>query len=164
LIQVHPKGIRHIRADRRVSEWPAPQHRSIVAATTNSRQVAVALSSGEILYFEMDSDGQLAGFEGKKKMSGTVTCLSLGEVPEGRIRSSFLVVGCDDSTVRIFSLDSDSTLESKSVQALTSPPSSLSMQDSTGSLDPAAATGSTLYTSTLASTAESTSAPTSISP
>lgn len=148
LIQVHPKGIRHIRADKRVSEWPAPQHRSIVAATTNSRQVAVALSSGEIVYFEMDSDGQLAEFEEKKEMSGTVTCLSLGEVPEGRVRSSFLAVGCDDSTVRIFSLDPDSTLESKSVQALTSPPSSLcimSMQDSTGSLDPAASTRSTLY-------------------
>lgn len=147
LIQVHPKGIRHIRVDRRVSEWPAPQHRSIVAATTNSRQVAVALSSGEIVYFEMDSDGQLAEFEEKKEMSGTVTCLSLGEVPEGRTRSSFLAVGCDDSTVRILSLDPDSTLESKSVQALTSPPSSLcimSMQDSTGTGDPSSGR-STLY-------------------
>jgi splicing factor 3B subunit 3 len=46
LIQVHPKGIRHILVDRRVNEWPAPQHRSIVAAATNERQVAVALSSG----------------------------------------------------------------------------------------------------------------------
>jgi splicing factor 3B subunit 3 len=125
LLQVHPKGIRHIRADRRVNEWPAPQHRTIVAATTNSRQVAVALSSGEIVYFEMDSDGQLAEYEEKKEMTGTVTCLSLGEVPEGRLRSSFLAVGCDDSTVRILSLDPDSTLESKSVQALTSAPSAL---------------------------------------
>lgn len=125
LLQVHPKGIRHIRADGRVNEWPAPQHRSIVAATTNSRQVAVALSSGEIVYFEMDSDGQLAEYEEKKEMTGTVTCLSLGEVPKGRIRSSFLAVGCDDSTVRILSLDPDSTLESKSIQALTSAPSSL---------------------------------------
>jgi len=133
LLQVHPKGIRHIRADRRVNEWPAPQHRSIVAASTNSRQVAVALSSGEIVYFEMDSDGQLAEYEEKKEMSGTVTCLSLGEVPEGRVRSSFLAVGCDDATVRMLSLDPDSTLESKSVQALTSAPSSLcimSMPDS----------------------------------
>ncbi|CUS08309.1 unnamed protein product [Tuber aestivum] len=133
LLQVHPKGIRHIRADRRVNEWPAPQHRSIVAASTNSRQVAVALSSGEIVYFEMDNDGQLAEYEEKKEMSGTVTCLSLGEVPEGRMRSSFLAVGCDDATVRILSLDPDSTLESKSVQALTSAPSSLcimSMPDS----------------------------------
>ena len=125
LIQVHPKGIRHIRADRRVNEWPAPQHRSIVAATTNERQVAVALSSGEIVYFEMDSDGSLAEYDEKREMSGTVTCLSLGEVPEGRVRSQFLAVGCDDSTVRILSLDPDSTLESKSVQALTSAPSAL---------------------------------------
>ncbi len=142
LVQVHPKGIRHIRADRRVNEWPAPQHRSIVAATTNERQVAVALSSGEIVYFEIDpSDGSLAEYDEKREMSGTVTCLSLGEVPEGRMRSPFLAVGCDDSTVRILSLDPESTLESKSVQALTSAPSALSimaMADSTSG-------GSTLY-------------------
>ena len=127
LIQVHPKGIRHIRADRRVNEWPAPQHRSIVAATTNERQVAVALSSGEIVYFEMDTDGSLAEYDERREMSGTVTCLSLGEVPEGRVRSQFLAVGCDDSTVRILSLDPDSTLEAKSVQALTSAPTALSI-------------------------------------
>ncbi len=141
LIQVHPKGIRHIRADKRVNEWPAPQHRSIVAATTNERQVAVALSSGEIVYFEMDIDGSLAEYDEKREMSGTVTCLSLGEVPEGRLRSQFLAVGCDDSTVRILSLDPESTLESKSVQALTSAPSALSimaMADSTSG-------GTTLY-------------------
>ncbi|KIV97670.1 pre-mRNA-splicing factor rse1, variant [Exophiala mesophila] len=134
LVQVHPKGIRHIRADKRVNEWPAPQHRSIVAASTNERQIAVALSSGEIVYFELDTDGSLAEYEERTEMNGTVTCLSLGDVPEGRVRSSFLAVGCDDSTVRILSLDPNSTLESKSVQALTSAPSSLSintMPDST---------------------------------
>ncbi|CAG8975436.1 hypothetical protein HYALB_00010383 [Hymenoscyphus albidus] len=141
LIQVHPKGIRHIRADRRVNEWAAPQHRSIVAATTNERQVAVALSSGEIVYFEMDSDGSLAEYDEKKEMSGTVTCLSLGEVPEGRVRSQFLAVGCDDSTVRILSLDPDSTLENKSVQALTSAPSALSIM----AMADSSSGGSTLY-------------------
>ncbi|KZF24133.1 hypothetical protein L228DRAFT_252598 [Xylona heveae TC161] len=141
LIQVHPKGIRHIRADRRVNEWPAPQHRSIVAATTNERQVAIALSSGEIVYFEMDSDGSLAEYDEKREMSGTVTCLSLGEVPEGRVRSPFLAVGCDDSTVRILSLDPDSTLENKSVQALTSAPSALSIM----SMADSSSGGSTLY-------------------
>ena len=133
LIQVHPRGIRHILVDKRVNEWPAPQHRTIVAATTNERQVVVALSSGEIVYFEMDADGSLAEYDEKRQMSGTVTCLSLGEVPEGRVRSSFLAVGCDDSTVRVLSLDPDSTLENKSVQALTSAPSALniiSMADS----------------------------------
>ena len=141
LVQVHPRGIRHIRPGGKVNEWPAPQHRTIVAATTNERQVAVALSSGEIVYFEMDTDGSLAEYDEKREMSGTVTCLSLGEVPEGRVRSSFLAVGCDDSTVRILSLEPDSTLENKSVQALTSAPSALNimpMKDSSSG-------GSTLY-------------------
>ncbi|KAI1609413.1 pre-mRNA-splicing factor rse1 [Exophiala viscosa] len=141
LIQVHPKGIRHIRADKRVNEWPAPQHRSIVAATANERQVAVALSSGEIVYFEMDTDGSLAEYDERREMTGTVTCLSLGDVPEGRVRSSFLAVGCDDSTVRILSLDPDSTLENKSVQALTSAPSALCIMGMTDSTSG----GTTLY-------------------
>ena len=141
LLQVHSKGIRHIRADKHINEWPAPQHRSIVTASTNERQVVVALSSGEIVYFEMDADGNLNEYDERREMTGTVTCLSLGEVPEGRVRSSFLAVGCDDSTVRVLSLDPDSTLENKSVQALTSAPSALaimSMTDSTSG-------GTTLY-------------------
>ncbi|PTB46472.1 Pre-mRNA-splicing factor rse1 [Trichoderma asperellum] len=140
LIQVHPKGIRHIR-NGQINQWDAPQHRSIVAASTNAHQVAIALSSGEIVYFEMDEDGSLAEYDEKKEMFGTVTCLSLGEVPEGRLRSSFLAVGCDDCTVRILSLDPESTLENKSVQALTAAPTSLaiiSMEDSSSG-------GSTLY-------------------
>lgn len=141
LIQVHPRGIRHLLAGGRVNEWPAPQHRSIVAAATNERQVAVALSSGEIVYFEMDTDGTLAEYDERRQMSGTVTCLSLGEVPEGRMRSSFLAVGCDDSTVRILSLDPDSTLENKSVQALTSAPSALSIMPMADS----SSGGTTLY-------------------
>lgn len=141
LIQVYAKGIRHIQAGGKVNEWPAPTHRSIVAASTNERQVAVALSSGEIVYFELDTDGTLAEYDERREMSGTITCLSLGDVPEGRMRSSFLAVGCDDSTVRVLSLDPDSTLESKSVQALSSAPSALrlmSMADSSSG-------GSTLY-------------------
>lgn len=140
LVQVHPRGIRHIR-NGVVNEWKAPQHRSIVAGATNERQVAVALSSGEVVYFEVDSDGSLAEYDERKEMSGTVTCLSLGRVLEGHLRSSFLAVGCDDSTVRILSLDPESTLESKSVQALTAAPSTLcimAMEDSSSG-------GSTLY-------------------
>ncbi|KAI0816518.1 pre-mRNA-splicing factor rse-1 [Xylaria sp. FL0064] len=140
LLQVHPKGIRHI-INGQINEWPAPQHRSIVAASTNARQVAVALSSGEIVYFEMDADGSLAEYDEKKEMFGTVTYLSLGDVPEGRLRSSFLAVGCDDCTVRVLSLDPESTLENKSIQALTAAPSSLSIM----SMEDSSAGGRTLY-------------------
>lgn len=124
LVQIHPRGIRHLRGGE-INEWPAPQHRSIVAVATNEQQIAVALSSGEIVYFEVDSDGSLAEYDEKKEIFSTVTCLSLGPVPEGRIRSPMLAVGCEDCTVRILSLDPDSTLESKSIQALTAAPSAL---------------------------------------
>ena len=141
LVQVHPKGIRHILANDKINEWSAPQHRSIVAAATNETQVAVALSSGELVYFEMDSDGSLQEYDEKPSMRGTVTCLSLGPVSEGRQRSSFLAVGCDDSTVRILSLDPEDTLASKSLQALTSAPSALLIMP----MNDSSSGGSTLY-------------------
>jgi splicing factor 3B subunit 3 len=52
--QIYPDGIRHIRNDRRVNEWKAPGKRSIVRCAINQRQVAIALSGGEIVYFELD--------------------------------------------------------------------------------------------------------------
>lgn len=127
LVQVHSRGIRLILPGGRINDWPAPQHRTIVAAATNEAQVVVALSSGEIVYFEKDDDGELAEYEERREMSGTVTSLSIGDVPEGRQRSPYLAVGCNDCTVRILSLDLDSTLENKSVQALSSAPSALSI-------------------------------------
>lgn len=53
-MQVYPEGIRHIRADKRVNEWRAPGKKSITRCTLNERQVVIALSGGEIVYFEMD--------------------------------------------------------------------------------------------------------------
>jgi splicing factor 3B subunit 3 len=141
MLQVHPRGIRHIRYSGNVEEWPAPSHRTIVAASTNERQVAIALSSGELVYFEIDAEGNLAEFEDKPQMTGTVTALSLGDVPEGRVRSSFLAVGCDDSTVRILSLDPDSTLDSKSIQAVSAAPTALRIM----SMHDSGSGGSTLY-------------------
>lgn len=39
LLQVHPNGIRHIKADKRVNEWKPPQHRVITHAACNGKQV-----------------------------------------------------------------------------------------------------------------------------
>ncbi|KAG7422627.1 Pre-mRNA-splicing factor rse1 [Fusarium oxysporum f. sp. rapae] len=126
LVQIHPKGIRHLLGGQ-INEWHVPQHRPIVAVATNERQIAITLSSGEIVYFEVDSDGSLAEYDEKEMISSTVTCLSLGPVPEGRLRSTVLAVGCEDCTVRILSLDPDSMLETKPMQALTAVPSALNI-------------------------------------
>ena len=125
LIQVHARGIRHIQADKQINEWKAPQHRLVVQATTNQRQVVIALSSGELVYFEIDDEGQLNEYEDRKQIPGGVTALSIAEVPEGRARTDFLAVGSEDSTVRIISLSPDNTLENLSLQALSAPASSL---------------------------------------
>ena len=53
--KIYPQGIRHIRADRRVNEWRTPGNRAIVKATTNKNQVVIALTGGEIVYFELDN-------------------------------------------------------------------------------------------------------------
>lgn len=129
LLQVHPQGIRHILADHRVNQWSAPQGKTIVTATTNKRQVVVALSSAELVYFELDLDGQLNEYQDRKAMGSTITALSIAEVPEGRQRTPYLAVGCEDQTVRIVSLDPESTLETISLQALTAPPSTICIAD-----------------------------------
>ncbi|KAK4936787.1 pre-mRNA-splicing factor rse1, partial [Elasticomyces elasticus] len=127
LVQIHSRGMRHVTADGAVDEWPAPAHRTIVAAATNRRQICLALSSGELAYFELDSDGALAEFSDRREISGTVTSLDMGMIPEGRERSMFVVVGCDDQTIRVLSLDVDSCLQQRSVQALSAVPTSIKL-------------------------------------
>lgn len=124
LMQVHPNGIRHIRADGRINEWKTPGKKTIVKVGCNRLQVIIALSGGELIYFEMDMTGQLMEVE-KCEMPGDVACLDIAPVPEGRQRSRFLAVGLYDSTIRIYSLDPDDCLVALSMQAVSSPPESL---------------------------------------
>lgn len=43
------------------------------------------------MYFELDLDGQLNEYQDRKAMGSTVLALSIGEVPEGRQRTPYLV-------------------------------------------------------------------------
>ncbi|RVW49412.1 Spliceosome-associated protein 130 B [Vitis vinifera] len=124
LMQVHPSGIRHIREDGRINEWRTPGKRTIVKVGSNRLQVVIALSGGELIYFEVDMTGQLMEVE-KHEMSGDVACLDIAPVPEGRQRSRFLAVGSYDNTIRILSLDPDDCMQILSVQSVSSPPESL---------------------------------------
>ena len=51
----------------------------------------VALNTAELVYFELDVDGSLNEYQDKKGMPAGVVCMSVGEVPVGRMRSMFLV-------------------------------------------------------------------------
>lgn len=124
LMQVHPNGIRHIREDGRINEWRTPGKRTISKVGSNRLQVVIALSGGELVYFEVDITGQLIEVD-KHEMSGDVACLDIAPVPEGRQRSRFLAVGSYDNTIRILSLDPDDGMQILSVQSVSSAPESL---------------------------------------
>jgi splicing factor 3B subunit 3 len=142
IIQIHPKGIRHIQGIQfpdessaaavhvDVTDWEPPAHRTIVACASNNRQVAIALSSGQIIYFECDSDGSLAMAEEQIDLDIKVNSLAMPDVPEGSVRAYFMAVGCSDKTVRIFNLSPDmegNILRGISVQGLSSQPTDLTI-------------------------------------
>ncbi|KAI9128782.1 hypothetical protein K1719_000265 [Acacia pycnantha] len=137
LVQVHPNGIRHIREDGRINEWRTPGKRTIAKVGSNRLQVVIALSGGELIYFEVDVTGQLMEVE-KHEMSGDVACLAIATIPEGRQKSRFLAVGSYDKTIRILSLSPDDCMQILSVQSVSSAPESLlflEVQASTGGED-----------------------------
>lgn len=53
----------------------------------------------------------------------------MGEVPEGRLRFKFLIVGFGDGTVRVLSLEPESCLDRVSMQALPSEPTAVSIAE-----------------------------------
>ncbi|KAI0244001.1 pre-mRNA-splicing factor rse1 [Massospora cicadina] len=125
VVQIHPQGIRHIRPDGRVNEWRPPKEKTIQAAATNPRQVLIALTGGELVYFELDALSQLAELSNRAVMASQVTSLCLGNVPAARQRFPFAVVGCADNTVRTLSLDPVSPMQPLSMQAVADIPVSL---------------------------------------
>ena len=132
LIQIYPEGIRHIRADKRVNEWRAPNKRQIVQCAVNQRQVVIALSGGDLVYFEMDITGQLNEYTERKDMGAEVICMALASVPAGELRTRFLAVGLNDDTVRIISLDPKDCLAPLASQGLPSPAESLCIVEMKG--------------------------------
>lgn len=126
LLQIHSQGIRHIRQDKRVSEWKTPGRRNIEQSCVNTRQVCIALSGGEIFYFELDAAGQLMEL-GHYEFGKEIKCLDMGIVPNSRARSSFLAVGFNDDTVnlQLLSLEPSDLLTQRSTMSLPDKPSSL---------------------------------------
>ena len=117
IVQVHPFGIHHLRADKRVNEWKPPRGKSIVTASSNNQQLVIALQGGEIIYFEVDANGSVSEFD-KKDFGHEISCLEVGFIPVGRARSRFLALGGWDNTVRIVSLDPEDCMNVLAVLAL----------------------------------------------
>ena len=126
IIQVYNKGIRHILKNKRANQWVT--EKTIVRATSNTRQVIVAYSGGEISYFELNNRVQLSETE-KLPLDFEVLSINIGPIPDGRIRSKFLAIGFNDNTVKLFSLDPDSCLQRLSNIVVPSRPESLCLAE-----------------------------------
>ena len=137
LVQVHARGVRSILESGAINEWPSPAHSTIVAASANERQLLLGLSSSELAFFFMGDDGVLNQLEEMPEMSGKVTALSVGQTPRGQMQAKYAVVGCDDCTIRVLSIELDSPLEPRSVQALSAVPTSIEVVEQ---VDPASDT------------------------
>jgi len=131
-IQVHPGQMRVISHDAKGSKasskaWTPPKTSSIVCAATNSRQVVLAFTGGNLQTFEYDAT--LRRPEDKEKLSlggGVEVCaIAIPPVATGRQRAPFCVVADTGNMVRVLSLERDKGLEQVSSQALRSSATSL---------------------------------------
>jgi len=148
LVQVYPEGIRLIRADKRVNEWKAPGRKQIVKCAVNERQVVIALTGGELVYFEMGGGGNLNEFAERKEIGCEIVCMHLAKVPHTQQRTRFLAIGLADSTVRIISLGPYDCLQPLSMLALPALPQSVCIIE-VGSNDDSTADNSTMHAGAL---------------
>ncbi|KAJ1797712.1 pre-mRNA-splicing factor rse1 [Coemansia sp. RSA 2399] len=129
-VQVTPRAVRHVLSDKQVREWQPQGNREISHAAANERQAVVALarSGGQAVYFEMDGQtGALREHDERLDVGSDITCLALAPIAEGRVGALFAAVGCEDSTVRVFSLDPQRRLEALGVQATVVEPSAVAV-------------------------------------
>jgi splicing factor 3B subunit 3 len=107
IVQVHPEGVRHIHQNQ-ANEWRCAGLKKFEHGSVNEYQILVSYRfSGEIIYFELDSQGSGNLVEVATADVGNgseILCVDVGPVPKGRTRSLFAAVGCRDGTVRILAL------------------------------------------------------------
>ena len=122
-IQAYHDGMLHLKQEgMNKMTWDSPK--PVTCATSNIRQVIVALQGGEIIYFELNEFDQLN--EIKKIFLGTeIISLAVADVPEERRIAPLLAVGLEDNYVRIFSLVTGNVLKAVSYQAVPAKPTSV---------------------------------------
>ena len=134
MLQVHAGGLRHVRTNGSLVEWAAPGRKRVSKVAANAGQVVVAMSGGELVYFELDTLGTLAEVE-RRDLAGDVAALDIAPLAEGSRRSAFFAVGAYDSTVRLFSLDPAEMFHPKATQAAPALPESVCLFPFEGTAD-----------------------------
>jgi splicing factor 3B subunit 3 len=147
LLQIYRGGVRFVpngKADA-ATEWKPPGGAVITSATANSMQVVVALTSGDVVYFEVGTEsetldqletlsGAVAAFNPGELDSPGFTAflpsLAIPEVPSDRKKAKFVAISDGQtSMVRLYQLDADGELKSVGVHMAPAPVDSLALVD-----------------------------------
>lgn len=128
-IQVHSGGMRMVRTGGKYIDYKVPMGTKVVNCVLNARQVVLYLESQILMYYELDLTGSFREVQVSQPLPETILSMHIGPVPEGRQRTRFLAIGCSDDAVRVISLFPEDLLEPLSVQALTSLPTSVLLQE-----------------------------------
>ncbi|KAI5967274.1 RSE1 [Candida margitis] len=124
IVQVYSNGVRHVNGKKKVTNWYPPAGITITHATTNNQQILIGMSNLELVYFATDAaDDQLIEYQDRLEVSSPIRSMCISKEQS----SSFAVVGCSDETIQVISLQQQSCLEVKSLQALSSSANSLVM-------------------------------------
>jgi splicing factor 3B subunit 3 len=134
IVQVHPSGVRII-SNGRATQWDCQGLKRIECASANERQVIIALAGGGLIYFELDPVSGLLQEKVTKEMGGDISCVDVGPVQKGKLRSLFASVGFRDQTVRIVSLEPGKLLSQRGSTALRARPHSVALQYMSTTID-----------------------------
>lgn len=130
IVQIHATGLKQIfysKGDEPIKsiDWnPSPGIEVLYSSCTNT-QVALALTNGEVVYFETSpSSDTLVEYSLHKEFNASITSICLGDIPKGRLRSPYIIVTCKDSSIHVLSTDPKNTMETKFTTKLYSTASS----------------------------------------
>lgn len=120
LVQIHSNGIIHLTGKEKQNQWFPPAGIKIVCCTSTNYQLAIGLSNKELVYFEFSDEEKLMVHSEPTVLPDQILSLTLGDIPEGKLRSSFLAVSCGNQTIQVLSVDPANLLSLVSIQELSS--------------------------------------------
>jgi splicing factor 3B subunit 3 len=101
-----------------LSEFKCPAQKKVEHAACNAKQICIALTGGEVVYFEADQSGNVSELA-RHDVGLDVACLDC--------ESIFLVLGCWDNSIKVLSLERSNLMASLSSQMLPSRPWSIAL-------------------------------------
>lgn len=101
IVQVYSDGVIHLNQNKVVEEWLPPAGIKILCCSLTSHQLALGLLNREIVYLELNDVEKLTELGSRTEMAAQIILILLGDIPDGRLRSPFLAIVCNNNTLTL---------------------------------------------------------------